>query len=212
MSSADHTSSDTSHKADRIRVIGCGMLAREILAVCKQGGLDHIDLQCLPADWHHHPEKIAPGVELAIDKARADGIDEIFIAYADCGTGGALDAVCEKHSVERIAGPHCFSFYIGNDAFALDDDDDAYLTTFFLTDFLARQFEAFLIKPLGLDRHPELRDAYFGHYTRLLYIAQTDDPELDRAAEAAAARLGLAYERRFTGYGDLVPVLNHLAG
>jgi len=151
--------------------------------------------------WHHYPAKIAPGVETAIAEARRKGFEKIFIAYADCGTGGHLDAVCEKHGVERIAGPHCFSFYMGNEAFAEESDD--LITTFFMTDFLARHFETFLVKPLGLDRHPELREMYFGNYTRLLYIAQTQDAQLEQNAQKAAEFLGLEYEMRQTGYGDL---------
>lgn len=196
--------------AEPVRVIGCGMIAREILTVCRANGLDHVSLTCLPADYHHHPEKIAPAVDSAIVKARAEGFQRIFIGYADCGTGGALDRVCQRHGVERIAGPHCFSFYIGNAAFEAADDD-TYLTTFFMTDFLARHFDTFLIRPLGLDRHPHLRDIYFGNYTRLLYIAQTDDPVLTKNAERAAERLGLAFERQFTGYGDLSVTLQAAA-
>ena len=193
----------------RVRVIGCGMIAREILAVRDQLGLDHIDLTCLPAMWHHHPEKIAPGVEAAIEQARVEGFEHIFVAYADCGTGGHLDAVCERHGVKRIAGPHCFSFYMGNETFEAEGDD--HLTTFFMTDFLARHFETFLIKPLGLDRHPELRDMYFEHYTKMLYIAQTDDEQLTQNAIEAAQFLGLTYERRFTGFGDLSQALDNAA-
>jgi len=194
-------------KADRqkVRVIACGMIAREILDVCALNGLDHVSLTCLPADYHHHPEKIAPETDKAIRKARAEGYEHIFIGYADCGTGGMLDKVCAEHGVERIAGPHCFSFYVGNDVFAAAGDD--WMTTFFVTDFLARNFETFLVRPLGLDRHPELRDMYFGAYDRLLYLAQTDDPELTRNAEAAAEFLGLRFERRFTAYGDLPAAL-----
>jgi len=192
--------------AEPVRVIGCGMIAREILDVCRANGLDHVSLTCLPADFHHHPERIAPAVDAAIARARDEGFEQVFVGYADCGTGGDLDRVCEKHGVERIAGPHCFSFYIGNAAFA-DAGEDDYLTTFFMTDFLARHFETFLIRPLGLDRHPELRDMYFAHYTRLLYIAQTDDADLTEKARNAADRLGLAFERRLTGYGDLVDAL-----
>jgi hypothetical protein len=192
--------------AQPVRVIGCGMIAREILDVCRANGLDHVSLTCLPADFHHHPERIAPAVDTAIQRARNEGFEHIFVGYADCGTGGDLDRVCERHGVERIAGPHCFSFYIGNAAFA-DADEDDYLTTFFMTDFLARHFDTFLIRPLGLDRHPELRDMYFAHYTRLLYIAQTDDADLTEKARHAADRLGLAFERRLTGYGDLAPAL-----
>jgi len=194
----------------KLRVIACGMIAREILAIRQQFGLDHIELKCLPAIYHHYPDRIAPAVERAIKRARREGIERIFIGYADCGTGGALDHVCEKYGVERIAGPHCFSFYVGNEAFATRWDDD--MTSFFMTDFLARQFEAFLVKPLGLDRHPELRDLYFGNYSKMIYLAQTDDPELSRKAEEAASFLGLAYERRFTGFGDLVPAIRQAGG
>lgn len=190
---------------DKVRVIACGMIAREVLAINAQLGRDHIDLKCVDANFHHHPERIAPAVERAIEKARAEGYEHIFIGYAECGTGGELDRVCAEQGVERIEGPHCFSFYMGNQTFAASADD--LMTTFFITDFLARHFENFLIKPLGLDRYPVLRETYFGHYERALYIAQTDDPELDAMARAAAERLGLRYERQFTGYGDLTPAL-----
>jgi len=192
---------------EKVHVIACGALAREILAVCAANGLDHIDLQCLPAILHNHPDRIAPAVAEAIARARAAGFERIFIAYAECGTGGELDALCARESVGRIAGPHCFSFFAGNDDFARRWDDD--FTAFFLTDFLARQFEAFVIEPLGLDRHPELRDAYFGNYRKLVYLAQTDDEELLARARVAAETLGLEFEHRFTGYGDLPEALRH---
>ncbi len=191
--------------AEKVHVIGCGAIAREILAVCDTNGLDHIDLSCLPAIWHNTPDKITPGIKAAIDKARAAGFSRIFVAYADCGTGGHLDRLCEEEKVERIAGPHCFSFFAGNADFESRWDED--LTAFFLTDFLARQFEAFVIEPLGLDRHPELRDMYFGHYRKLIYLSQVEDEALQVKAKAAAERLGLQYEYRYTGYGDLTPAL-----
>lgn len=195
--------------ASRIRVIACGMIAREILAIRQDFGLEHIELKCLPAIFHHYPAKIAPAVEKAIIAARNDGIEDIFVGYADCGTGGDLDRVCEKYGVERVAGPHCFSFYSGNDRFENQWEDD--MTSFFMTDFLARHFQTFLVKPLGLDRHPELKDLYFGNYEKMIYIAQTENPELSAKAEAAAAFLGLRYERRFTGYGDLTDALREAA-
>ncbi len=194
--------------ANRLRIIACGALAREILSICEKNNLDHIDLACLPAILHNHPEKIAPAVEEAIIKARKEGFASVYIAYADCGTGGKLDKVCKKHGIERIAGPHCFSFYQGNQHFIEQGEDD--ITTFFLTDFLARQFRAFVIEPLGLDRHPELRDMYFGNYKKVVYLVQEEDPALDKAAEEAARFLGLAYERRLTGYGDLTPAVKGL--
>ena len=196
---------DDSLNPSPVRVIGCGMIAREILAITEQLGLENIDLKCLPSMWHHYPDRIAPGVDAAIRKAKDDGFENIFVAYADCGTGGHLDDVCEKHGVKRIAGPHCFSFYMGNDAF--EDQADDLLTSFFMTDFLARHFETFLVKPLGLDRHPELREMYFANYTRMLYIAQTDNEELTENAKKAAEFLGLEYEKRLTGYGDLTASL-----
>lgn len=204
----DHQPAAADAVAAPVRVIACGMIAREVLAVNAQLGHAHVDLKCIDANFHHHPERIAPAVDRAIRKAREEGFEHIFIGYADCGTGGELDKVCAAHGVARIDGPHCFSFYLGNTAF--DAAQDEMMTTFFITDFLARHFETFLIKPLGLDRFPELRETYFGHYERALYIAQTDNPELDNKARDAAARLGLRYERQLTGYGDLTQALERL--
>ncbi|RUV35922.1 MULTISPECIES: DUF1638 domain-containing protein [unclassified Mesorhizobium] len=186
---------------DRLLVIACGMIAREILAVKEQLGLDHLDLTCLPAEFHFYPDRIAPAMDKAIEKAKAEGYNNIFVGYADCGTGGLLDRICEKHGVERMAGPHCFAFYQGMEAYAKVADDD--MMSFYMTDFLCRQFDAFFMKPLGLDKHPELIKDYFGNYEKLIYLAQTNDPELDKVAEKAARMLGLVYERRATGYGDL---------
>ncbi|MCP8893713.1 DUF1638 domain-containing protein [Shinella daejeonensis] len=195
---------DQRAKAEKVRIIACGAIAREIVAIREANGLDHIDLQCLPAIWHAHPQKITPGVEQAIAEARAEGYSRIFVGYADCGTGGLLDRLCEREGVERIAGPHCYSFFVGNEAFAAKDDD---VTAFFLTDFLARQFHSFVIEPLGLDRHPELKEMYFGNYTRLVYLSQVEDEALQRKAREAADYLGLVYEYRYTGYGDLTAEL-----
>ncbi|TJX45027.1 MAG: DUF1638 domain-containing protein [Mesorhizobium sp.] len=197
------------NQTDRLLVIACGMIARELLAVKEQLGLSHLELTCLPAEFHFYPDRIAPAMDKAIEKAKAEGYEHIFVGYADCGTGGLLDRVLEKHGVERMAGPHCFAFYQGMDAYAKVADDD--MMSFYMTDFLCRQFDAFFMKPLGLDKHPELIKDYFGNYKKLVYIAQTDDPELDKVAEKAAALLGLAYERRPTGYGDLTTELAEAA-
>lgn len=184
----------------RVLIVACGALAREVAALRAVNGLDHVDLTCLPAMLHNRPERIPAAIEQAIESAKGRH-DRILVAYGDCGTGGGIDAVCDRHGARRIAGPHCYAFYSGLAAFEARGDED--MDVFFLTDFLARQFEAIVIRPLGLDRHPELRDAYFGQYRRLAYLAQTDDRELDRRARAAAGKLGLAYERRLTGFGDL---------
>jgi hypothetical protein len=192
--------------SEKVHVIACGAIAREILAVTRVNGLDHVELTCLPAIWHAHPEKIAPGVKEAIAKAKAEGASRIFIGYADCGTGGMLDKVIDAEpGVTRLSGPHCYSFFAGNEQFAATWEED--ITAFFLTDFLARQFEAFVIEPLGLDRHPELKDMYFAHYAKLVYLSQLEDEALQEKAKWAADYLGVAYEYRFTGYGDLATEL-----
>jgi hypothetical protein len=184
----------------RVLLLACGALAHEVLALTRANGWDHIDLACLPAILHNHPDRIAPAVAEAVAKHRPD-YARIFVLYADCGTGGQLSKICKDMGVEMLEGPHCYSFFEGNSTFAKRAEDE--FTAFYLTDFLVRQFDAFVWRPLGLDRHPELRDQYFGHYEKLVYQAQTEDPALDARARDCAARLGLAYERRFTGYGDL---------
>lgn len=190
---------------EKVLVIACGMIAREVLAVRDALGFTHLELTCLPAEYHYRPDRIAPAMDAAIVKARSEGYRHIFVGYADCGTGGALDRVCEKHGVARIDGPHCFAFYQGLSAFNATAEDD--MLSFYMTDFLCRQFDAFFMKPLGLDRHPELIGDFFGNYEKLVYLAQTEDPELERVAQNAAVFLGLTYEKRQTGYGDLTNAL-----
>ena len=192
----------------RILLLACGALAHEILAVKKANGWDHMDLTCLPAKLHLYPDRIPDAVATAVEKHR-DDYAEIFVVYADCGTGGLLQTRCAELGVSMVEGPHCYSFFEGNDNFAAHDDE---ITAFYLTDFLVKQFDAFVWKPMGLDRHPELRDIIFGNYTKLVYQAQTNDSALDAKAEDCANRLGLAYERRFTGYGDLETAMTGWVG
>jgi hypothetical protein len=182
----------------RILLIACGALAREILALKRANGWDHMDLTCLPAKLHLFPDRITPEVARVVEENRA-AYDDIFVVYADCGTGGQLQAKCAELGVEMVPGPHCYAFFEGNEAFAARDE----MTAFYLTDFLVKQFDAFVWKPMGLDRHPELRDMLFGNYTTLVYPAQRRDRALVATARDCAARLGLAYEYRYTGYGDL---------
>lgn len=195
--------------AGRVLLIACGALAHEVLTLTRLNQWSHIDLQCLPANLHLWPDRIPAAVEQAVITHRA-AYDDIFIVYADCGTGGLLQAKCAALGVQMVEGPHCYSFFEGNAAFAAKADEE--FTAFYLTDFLVRQFDAFVWRPMGLDRHPDLRDMYFGNYTKLIYQAQTNDPALDAKAAACAARLNLAYERRFTGYGDLATALAEVAG
>ena len=187
---------------DRTLLIACGALAREVLALARANGLeDRLALTCLPAVLHNRPEQIPDRLRQRIHTARAQGWHRIAVAYADCGTGGAIDRVCAEEGVRRIPGPHCYAFYAGQPVFAALAEAEP--GTFYLTDFLVRQFDRLVIEGLGLDRHPQLLPLYFGNYRRVVYLAQTDDPALDAKARAAADRLGLAYERHPTGYGEL---------
>ncbi|MBZ4021661.1 hypothetical protein CKO11_04200 [Rhodobacter sp. TJ_12] len=191
----------------RVLLIACGALAREILALKAANRWDHLDLTCLPANLHLYPERITAAVAAAVEKHRA-AYATIYVVYADCGTGGQLQAKCAELGVDMVPGPHCYAFFEGNDTFAAHADTEA--TAFYLTDFLVRQFEAFVWRPMGFDRHPELIPMMFGNYEKLVFLAQTDDPALDEKARAAAQKLGLAYERRLTGYGDLAVELARL--
>ena len=193
--------------ARRVLVIACGALAREILSL-RDGPIGAFDVTCLPASLHNRPALIPEAVRGKIRRHRAD-YDKILCLYGDCGAGGELDRVLAEEGVTRIDGPHCYAFYAGEPVFDAMMEEE--IGTFFLTDFLARHFDTLVYSGLGLDRHPELRDAYFGHYRKLVYLAQTDDAALDAKAEAAAARLGLAYERRFTGLGGLARFLTEQA-
>lgn len=183
-----------------VLLIACGALAREILDLKRLNGWHHLDLTCLPAIYHLHPEKIIDGVRDTVARQGKD-YDQVFVVFADCGTGGLLQAACDELGVAMIEGPHCYSFFEGNQQFTAHSESE--IDAFYLTDFLARQFDAFVWKPMGLDRHPELRDMLFGNYSKLVYLAQTDDAALTEKAKECAARLGLSFERRFTGYGDL---------
>ncbi len=193
----------------RVLVIGCGALARELVAVIDQTGLTNVDLTCLPATLHNRPGGIPAAVRAKVRAARPR-YERIFIAYADCGTGGLLDAMLADEGIERLPGAHCYEFFSGSGAFTAMMDEEP--GTFFLTDFLARNFDRLVIVGLGLDRHPELLPTYFGNYRRLVYLAQTEDPGLVAAARRAARRLGLTFELRRTGYGDLARSVIRAAG
>jgi hypothetical protein len=184
----------------RTLAIACGALAREIVALKRLNGWVTLDVECLPPELHNRPEKIPAAVKAAIDGARSR-YQRIFVAYADCGTGGLLDALLAAEGIERIPGAHCYEFFASAAVFAAMHDAEP--GTFYLTDFLVRHFERLVIQGLGLDRHPELALEYFRNYRRVVYLAQVDDAALSAAAAAVAVRLKLSYERRLTGYGDL---------
>lgn len=179
-------------------LIACGALAREVLALKERHGWP-ADVLAVPALLHNRPDRIPPAVLARIQEARAH-YERVIVVYGDCGTGGQLDRLLAAEGVQRIAGPHCYEMYAGGRFAALMDEAPG---TFFLTDYLTQSFDHLVIEGLGLDRFPELRDDYFGHYTRVVYLAQRDDPALRERAQWAADSLGLPLEIRPVGYGAL---------
>ncbi len=192
--------------AARTLVVACGALARELRSVLAQinGDATHFDVVYLPANLHNRPSEIPTAVEDAV--ATAEPHDRVFVAYADCGTGGLLDPVVDHLGATRLPGAHCYEFFAGADSFAAISA--AELGTFYLTDFLARHFEALVVQGLGLDRHPELRDQYFAHYTRMVLLSQSDDPRLLDLGHRAAEQLGLAFVHRHVGLGPFATAVS----
>ena len=188
-----------------ILVITCAAIAREVNEIKKLGQWEQMDLQAITADLHSRPEKIPAAVAARIDNARGR-YRHIFVAYGDCGTSGELDRVLEERGVKRLPGAHCYDFLAGRESYRQMQEDEP--GTFYLTDFLAQHFRRLVIEILGIDRHPELKEMYFGNYTRLVYLAQTESEELTALARAAADELGLRFERVFTGMGEMVPALD----
>ena len=190
-----------------VLIIACGALAREIVALKKMNGWSAMDVQCLPPELHNRPEQIPGAVRAAIVEARKL-YSQIFVAYADCGTGGLLDKVLQAEGVERLRGAHCYEFFATARAFA--ELSEAELGTFYLTDFLVRHFERLVVQGLGIDRHPQLAGEYFRNYRRMVYLVQSRNADLARSAREIAQQFGLEYAERFTGYGDLATSLSNV--
>ena len=188
-------------------ILACGALAKEILSLLKQFD-QSAELKCLPAEFHNHPEKIVPGLKAILDQ-RATEFDRVLIGYGDCGTGGGLDCLLKNYpNALRLPGAHCYAFYSGLNRF--ENLMEAELGTFFLTDYLARHFKTLIIKGMAIDRYPNLKTTYFEHYKKLTYLAQVEDPKLKAKAQEAAQELGLSFEYRFVGYGNLVTAISFL--
>lgn len=185
---------------ESVLLIACGALAKEIVSLKSLNGWDHIKIQCLPAELHNRPEKIPAAVRAEIEDKQT-AFEHIFVAYADCGTGGRLDRVLQEFNIERLPGAHCYEFFAGSKVFAEFADEEP--GTFYLTDFLTRHFDRLIKKGLGLDKNPELMPAYFGNYRRLVYLSQSTSPVLESMAQGHAAYLGLEYIHSHTG---LAPV------
>lgn len=183
-----------------VLIIACGALVREITELKEHYGWDHLHLKCIDAKLHMRPALIAPRLKDMIEKYR-DNYSEIFVAYADCGSVGAIDKVLDEAGVERLPGVHCYQFFAGTERFAQMSDEEP--GTFYLTDFLARHFDQFVTRPLKFEEHPELRKAYFGNYKKLTLISQKQDDDLIEQARQAAEKLELEFEHVHVGYGEL---------
>ena len=182
-----------------LTILGCGALAKELVELVEQFPKGQVELTCLPASWHNTPEKIVPGLAKKIQTLKKKN-RKIIVAYGDCGTGGDIDVLLAQEEVERISGPHCYEMYMGKVEF--DAEMEAELGTFFVTDYMVRHFERIVMKGMGLRAHPELRDMYFQHYTRFLYLSQNEDDKLYQKAKICADELGLRFAYRHTGYGE----------
>jgi hypothetical protein len=196
----DSRTNNRTETPPRTLVIACGALAREIAALKRANRWDALEVRCLPAELHNRPERIAPAVRTVIEAHRGQ-YAQMFVAYGDCGTGGELDRVLREEGIERLPGAHCYEFFATSRVFAQLADTEP--GTFYLTDFLLRHFERLVIRPLGLDRHPELTEIYFRNYRRLVYLSQVSRPEAIEQARRIAERFGFQFEHRLTGYGEL---------
>lgn len=185
-------------------IVACGALARELSSALEASGLKGVTVEHLPGELHNRPERITAAVEARIDRAEGR-YDRILVGYADCGTGGHLDDLCQRRGVERLPGAHCYELLAGADVFTRLHEAEP--GTFYLTDYLARHVDRLVFQGLGLDRHPELRDLYFGHYRKLVHLDQRHDPAIRARAEDAARRLGLTFEHHPTGLGPLSSAL-----
>ena len=194
------TARDPAAQSSPILIIACGALAQEIVQLQTLNGWNHLHLKCLDAELHNRPHLIAGKLREKIAQHRNE-YNNIFVAYADCGSGGEIDRVLEDENIERLPGAHCYSFFAGEQRFKEISEQE--LGSFYLTDFLAKHFERLVIKGLKLDQHPELRDQYFGNYTRVVYLSQEDNPSVRSLAKNAAFFLGLDFEHEHCGYGDL---------
>jgi len=191
-----------------VNIIACGALANELVALKGLNDWQHFNIDCLPAKYHATPNLIPDAVREKIAQIRSQSDGEILIAYGDCGTGGELDRIIEETNTSRLPGAHCYQFFAGHDAF--NELHEAEIGTFYLTDFLTQHFETYVWKMLGLDRKPELLEMYFGNYKKLVYLAQTENSGLTEKAKIGAERLGLTFERIFTGYGEMQTKLENI--
>ena len=192
------------HK-EHILIIGCGALAHEINEIIKLNDWNNVTLQCLNADLHNRPEKLPAKIKETIE-SNLNGYAKIFLAYADCGTGGLIDSMLANYDVQRLEGAHCYEFYSGSKIFR--ELCDREIGTFYLTDFLVRNFERLIIDGLGISKNPSLKEVYFRNYKNIVYLAQRPDNGLQSKARECADSLGLKFSIHYTGLDNFKNQLN----
>jgi hypothetical protein len=183
---------------NHVALLICGALGKEVKTMVDEHGWD-VDIYGVPAMHHFYPKKIVEAVDRKLDQLSAN-YRQVVVVYGDCGTAGALEPVLERHGAVRVRGPHCYEMFAGADFERITEERPA---TFFLTDWLVRNFERAVVRGLGLDRYPDLKPVYFQNYTDLLYLAQFTDPRLREKAQEIATYLGLPLEVRHVGFGEL---------
>ena len=188
-----------------ILIIGCGAIAHEINEIIKLNNWNNVNLQCLNADLHNTPKKLPTKIKETIESNLKE-YSKIFLAYADCGTGGLIDSMLKNYDIERLEGAHCYEFYAGSRLFK--DLSDREIGTFYLTDFLVKNFKRLVIDGLGISKHPSLKDEYFKNYKNIVYLAQKHDNDLELKAKDCANYLNLEYSVHYTGLDNFEDQLN----
>ena len=188
-----------------ILIIGCGAIAHEINEIINLNNWNNVSLQCLNADLHNTPKRLPTKIKETIESNLKE-YSKIFLAYADCGTGGLIDSMLKNYGIERLEGAHCYEFYAGSRLFK--DLSDREIGTFYLTDFLVKNFKRLIIDGLGISKHPSLKDEYFKNYKNIVYLAQKHDNDLELKAKDCANYLNLEYSVHYTGLGNFEDQLN----
>ena len=188
-----------------ILIIGCGAIAHEINEIIKLNDWNNVRLKCLNADLHNTPKKLPKKIKEIIDSSLQE-YSKIFLAYADCGTGGLIDSMLKDYDIERLEGAHCYEFYAGSKLFK--DLSNREIGTFYLTDFLVKNFDRLIIDGLGLSKHPSLKDEYFKNYKKIVYLAQKHNEDLELKAKDCADYLNLEFSIHYTGLDNFENQLN----
>ena len=188
-----------------ILIIGCGAIAHEVCEIIELNNWDNVRLQCLNAELHNTPKILPRKIKEAID-SNINDYSKIFLAYADCGTGGLIDLLLKDYDIERLDGAHCYEFYSGSSVFKELSEKE--IGTFYLTDFLVKNFDRLVIEGLGIQKYPSLKEDYFRNYKNVVYLAQLQDNVLESKARECADYLNLEFSVHFTGLKNLGNQLN----